>query len=59
MLRLAMTLYALIATTLAGSLVVAVLTMGFDTLWPIVGAAALGGLAAVPATWAVARALAG
>ena len=57
MMRLAMILFSLIATTLAGSAVVVSLTMGYDTLQPILIAAALGGLAAVPVTYFVARAM--
>lgn len=55
MARLAMILFSIIATALAGAAVVAALTMGYDTLRPIVIAAALGFLVAIPATWAVAK----
>ena len=48
MLRLAMILYSLIGTTLAGSAVIAALTMGYGTLQPILIAAALGAALAVP-----------
>ena len=57
MLRLASVLYSLIATTLAGSAVVAALVAGQDTLWPIVIAAAMGALVALPVSLAVARAI--
>ena len=57
MLRLASILYSLIGTTLAGSLVVAALTMGYDTLNPILMAAAVGFVAALPVTWLVAKAI--
>ena len=57
MLRLASILYSLIGTTLAGSLVVVALTMGYDTLNPILMAAGAGFVAAVPVTWLVARAI--
>lgn len=53
--RLMMILYSMIATALAGSAVIAVLSMGFDTLWPIVGAAAVGAAVALPVSWLVAR----
>ncbi len=53
--RLMMVLYSIIATALAGSGVVAVLTAGYATLWPIVIAAAVGAVLAVPVTWVVAR----
>ena len=56
--RLLMILYAMIGTTLAGSAIVVVLTMGYDTLWPIVGAAAAGAVVALPVSWLVARELA-
>jgi len=55
MLRLASILYALIGTTLAGTGVIAVLSMGFDTLTPILVAAAVGAAVAVPVSWLVAR----
>ena len=57
MLRLASMLYSLIGTTLAGSAVVVALVIGQDTLVPIVVAAALGFVAALPATYLVARKL--
>ncbi len=57
MIRLAGMLFSLIATTLAGSFMVAALTMGYDTLQPLLVAAALGGLAAIPATYLVAKAI--
>lgn len=55
MMRLAGILFSLIATTLAGSAVVVSLTLGYDTLQPILVAAALGGAAALPVTWIVTR----
>ncbi len=55
MLRLAMILYTLIGVTLAGSAVIAVLTMGYDTLQPIVAAAVAGFIVALPVAWVVAR----
>lgn len=57
MLRLASMLYSLIGTTLAGSAVVVALVIGQDTLKPIVAAAVIGFIAAVPVTWAVAKKL--
>ncbi|QDC09072.1 CTP synthetase [Oceanicola sp. D3] len=59
MIRLALVLYSLIGTTLAGSCVVAALVMGQDTLWPILIAAALGAVLAVPVAFLVAKRLAG
>ncbi|THD72799.1 CTP synthetase [Thalassobius vesicularis] len=55
MLRLASILYSLISTTLAGTLVIVALTMGFDTLQPILVAAAIGFAAALPVAWLVAK----
>ena len=48
MLRLASILYSLIATTLAGSFIIAVLTMGYGTLQPILMAAVVGAILALP-----------
>jgi hypothetical protein len=53
--RLMMVLYSMIATAMAGTGVIAVLTMGYANLWPIVIAAAAGAALALPVTWAVAR----
>lgn len=55
---LTMILFSIIATTLAGSAVSAVLTMGYGTLWPIIGAAAIGAVLALPVSWLVAREIA-
>jgi hypothetical protein len=57
MFRLASVLYSLIGTTLAGSFIVVALTMGYDTLVPILVAAGGGALIALPASWLVARRL--
>ena len=59
MLRIALLIFSMIATTLAGSAIVVALTLGYGTLKPIATAAALGLVAAVPATWLVARQMAG
>lgn len=53
--RLTMILYSMIATAMAGTGVIAVLTMGYGTLWPILLAAAAGAALAMPVAWAVAR----
>lgn len=53
--RLTMILYSMIATAMAGTGVIAVLTLGYGTLWPIILAAAAGALLAFPVAWAVAR----
>lgn len=55
MLRLASILYSLIGTTVAGTLVIAALTMGYDTLQPVVAAALVGFLVALPITWLVTK----
>ncbi|MGB1034400.1 MAG: CTP synthetase [Primorskyibacter sp.] len=57
MFRLALMLYSLIATTLSGTAVIAVLTAGAGTLSPILMAAAAGAIVAVPASYLVARAI--
>ncbi|WP_299784744.1 CTP synthetase [uncultured Marivita sp.] len=57
MFRLASILYSLIGTTLAGTAIIAVLTAGFDTLVPIVAAAVIGALVALPVTYFVTRAV--
>ncbi|WP_170465317.1 hypothetical protein [Ruegeria arenilitoris] len=57
MLRLAAILYSLIATALAGSAVIAVLTAGLVSTVAIVSAAAAGCVVALPASWLVARRL--
>lgn len=53
--RLAMVLYSMIATAMAGTGVIAVLSMGYGTLWPILIAAAVGAALALPVAWVVAR----
>ena len=58
MFRLASLLFSIIGTTLAGSAIVVALTMGQDTLVPVVTAAVIGFAAALPVTWIVARKIA-
>lgn len=57
MTRLMLILFSMASTTLMGVGIVIALTMGFDTLGPIVVAAVLGFLLAIPASWAIARRL--
>ncbi|SMX49233.1 CTP synthetase [Maliponia aquimaris] len=57
MFRLASILYSLISTSLAGSAIIAVLVAGYDTLTPILIAAALGFVVAAPVSWVIARKL--
>lgn len=59
MIRLAMILYSLISTTLAGTGIVAALTAGYGTLIPILVAAAIGAVAALPVSYLIARKLYG
>lgn len=56
--RLMMTLFSMIATTLMGVGVVIALTTGYGTLKPILIAAAIGFVLALPVSWWVARQLA-
>jgi len=57
MFRLAQILYSIIGTTLAGIGVIAALTLGMDTLMPILVSAAIGAVIAIPATYFVAKAI--
>ena len=55
MTRLMLMLFMMIATVLMGSFVVAALTMGKDTMQPILLAAVAGFVLAIPVSWLVAR----
>lgn len=57
MLRLGFILHLFIGSTLAGSAVIAALVMGQDTLTPILIAALIGFVAALPVTYLVTRKL--
>ena len=57
MLRLASILYSMVGTSLAGTFVIAALVMWYDTLWPILIAAAVGGVLAVPLTYFISKAI--
>ncbi len=57
MLRLAGILYSLISTSLAGTFIIAVLVAGYGTLTPILAAALVGFVLALPATWLVTKAI--
>ncbi|WP_372604638.1 CTP synthetase [Actibacterium sp.] len=57
MLRVAMLLFSLISTTLMGSGIVVALVIGQDTLIPILIAAAIGFVLAVPVSWGIAKAI--
>lgn len=55
MFRLIMILFSMIGTAMAGAAVTAVLTMGYDTLQPIVTAALLGAILALPVSYLIAK----
>ncbi|MEH7828374.1 CTP synthetase [Gemmobacter denitrificans] len=57
--RLMMVVFSMASTALMGAAIVVALTMGMDTLKPIVIAAAIGFVAALPVSWFVARQLEG
>jgi predicted PurR-regulated permease PerM len=58
MTRLTLILFSMISTSLMGTALVIALTMGMDTLTPILIAAALGFVLAIPVSWLVARQIA-
>ena len=55
MLRLFFVIYTLASVTLTGSVIVAALTMGLFGAKPIIAAAVVGALAALPVAWAVSK----
>ena len=57
MFRLASILYSIIGTSMAGIGVIAVLTARYDTLMPILAAAGIGAVLALPVSLLVARAI--
>lgn len=59
MLRLVGLFYSMIASTLAGVCVVVMLVAGYSTLVPLLGAAAVGALIALPVSYLVAKRLNG
>lgn len=59
MLPLMLIVHIFLGSTLAGTAVIAVLVMGYTAVLPIVLAAALGFVAAFPASYLVARKLEG
>jgi len=58
MTRLTLILFSMISTSLMGTALVIALTMGMDSLTPILIAAALGFVLAIPVSWLVARQIA-
>ena len=57
MFRLAMTLYSIVAPSLAGVGVIIVLVAGYGTLMPILVSAAIGALLGIPVADLVAKAI--
>jgi predicted PurR-regulated permease PerM len=57
MARLTLLMFSIISTSLMGVAIIFALTMGWDTLQPIVIAAAIGFVAAIPVSWLVAKQL--
>lgn len=53
--RLMFVIFSIASTSLMGAFIVAALTTGNDTLQPILIAAALGFVAAIPVSWYIAR----
>ncbi len=58
MFRLASILYSIVSSTLAGIGIIVVLVLGYDTLNPILIAAAVGFVLAIPVTWVLAKKIA-
>jgi len=55
MLRLTLLMYSILSATLAGIAIIVVLVLGYDTMMPIIYAAALGFIVAFPISWIVAK----
>lgn len=53
--RLMMVIFSMASTTLMGVAIVVALTTGYDTLRPILVAAAIGFVLALPVSWVIAR----
>ena len=58
MTRLMFILFSMASTTLMGVMIVIALVTGYDTVRPIIAAAALGFVLAIPVSWLLARSLA-
>lgn len=58
MLWLTLIIHVFLGSTIAGSAVILALVLGMTTTQPIVAAAILGFLAAIPASWLLAKRLA-
>lgn len=59
MTRLMLILFSMISTTMMGVAMVAALTMGYDTLNPLLVAIGIGFVLSLPATWIIAKQIAG
>ena len=57
MFRLALLLHIVIGSTLMGTAIIVALVMGYGTLNPLMIAAAVGFVAAIPLSYSVARAI--
>lgn len=55
MLRLTLLMYSILSATLAGIAIIVVLVLGYDTMMPIIYAAAFGFIVAFPISWIVAK----
>jgi hypothetical protein len=52
-------IHIFLGSTAAGSAIIVALVLGYDTTVPIIVAAAVGFLASIPASWMIAKRLAG
>ncbi|TQV70056.1 CTP synthetase [Aliiroseovarius halocynthiae] len=59
MLKIIMTFYGIIGSTLASVLVVIALVNGVSGLWPLIGAATFGFIVGLPVSYFVARVIMG
>ncbi len=59
MIPLFLILHIVVGATLAGSAMIVALTLGFDTLRPLLTAALIGVLIALPVSWIVAKKIGG
>lgn len=59
MTRLMLILFSMISTTMMGVAMVAALTMGYDTLNPLLVAIGIGFVLSLPATWIIAKQITG
>lgn len=57
MLSLMLIIHIFVGSTIAGSFIIAALTMGFDTAQPLVISGLVGFVVSFPASWWIARAV--